>query len=315
MYEALQAARKWATTRNGRPNPPRAHLAFVPIPLPPPHKGPVKLLQRDGFLEISAEDDRKESPSGWRRVGQRERAARGARLVRPASAFPGFKGGSTRGHTPLDSYVPPPPPPSSSHGSEDTPQLTALRASQPHTLSSVRARYSLQTGCAPPRTYGEFFVFARERGCLVDARAYGGVFADFAPFWGVERAGAGLNGVEAKEGSSDKLRLAVTTDKRGMTALQIHCGKVVRLDYQGTYFGGDWEATVNKSCVVLDIKPSSRFLMPRPPPPTDPFALVPPSTAAFFSARTGCGGFASANGALDSDAPSSAGGAARRRER
>ncbi|KAJ7434890.1 glycosyl transferase family 90-domain-containing protein [Mycena galericulata] len=269
--------------------------------------------------------------------------------------------GGAQGHAPLDADVPPTPPspPSSSHaqddGEEDTAQLSALRASQPHTLPSARARYSLQTGRAPPRGYDEFFAFAQERGCLVDARAYSGVFADFAPFWALEAAShsaagsaSGSNGVEAKEGSgwfrtrvrTVAQRLAAAPDKRGMTALQIHGGKVVRPDYQGTYFDGDWETTVNKFApalpdltvlingrdeprVVFDVKPllaasyassySSTSSSDKPPQnlthltsltdPT-PFALAPPSTAAFFATRPGCGGSASS---LASSASSSSG--------
>ncbi|KAJ7434881.1 hypothetical protein B0H11DRAFT_2207989 [Mycena galericulata] len=181
--------------------------------------------------------------------------------------------GDAQDHVLLDADVPLPPPPSSSHDGEeeedaDTPQLIALRASPPCARGTR----------APPKGYDEFFAFARERGCL-DARAYGGIFADFAPFWGVERAASHPNGVDAsgsKEGAGcfrTRVRtvaqwLAVTTDKRGMTALQIHGGKVARPDYQGTYFEGDWEATSapalpdltvlingrDESCVVFDVK-------------------------------------------------------------
>ncbi|KAJ7480373.1 glycosyl transferase family 90-domain-containing protein [Mycena galericulata] len=262
--------------------------------------------------------------------------------------------GGAQGHAPLDADV---PPPSSSHsqddGEEDTPQLTALRASQPHTLSSARARYSLQTGRAPPRGYDEFFAFAQERECLVDARAYSGVFADFAPFWALEAAShsaagsaSSSNGVEAKEGAgwfrtrvrTVAQRLAAAPDKRGMTALQIKAGKVVRPDYQGTYFDGDWETTVNKFAtalpdltvlingrdeprVVFDVKPllaasyASSSSSDKPPQnlthltsltdPT-PFALAPPSTAAFFATRPGCGGSSVSSLASTSSASSSA---------
>ncbi|KAJ6551005.1 hypothetical protein DFH09DRAFT_1366527 [Mycena vulgaris] len=228
----------------------------------------------------------------------------------------------------------------------------APRRSTPF-LAAARARYALKTSRPPPHGFDAFYAFAREHNCLIDA--YDGVHADFVPFWQVERRGPGV----VSEAVAERLK----KDPRGMTALSIRDGEVHRPDYQGTYFDGDWERTINKFAaalpprtvlingrdeprVMFDALPLFRASSPAasastsdsdteayvnapppgaggnapPPPPshstsdnansqggtggsgsrkgdglhltlTDPtpFAFAPPSTAAFFAPRAGCG--------------------------
>ncbi|KAJ7087520.1 hypothetical protein C8R44DRAFT_893220 [Mycena epipterygia] len=223
------------------------------------------------------------------------------------------------GSPPSHPHPPPPPPPdSNSHTPLDTDAsnaglgnidaaITALYAAQPHTPAAARARYTLKTGRTPPHGFDAFVDYAGQHGCLVDA--YDGVHADFLPFWQAER--------RAPQRGWFRQRVKVVEerlkkDSRGLTALTVRDGKVHRPEYQGTYFDGDWENTINKFASALP--PLTVIINGRDEPRvvfdalqlfedntttttttsfldlTDrtPFALSPPSTAAFFAPRAGC---------------------------
>ncbi|KAJ7461187.1 glycosyl transferase family 90-domain-containing protein [Mycena latifolia] len=235
-------------------------------------------------------------------------------------------------HAPLDvpppssppSSPPPSPPPADSNTTATDPAVSALLASQPATLAAARARYSLKTGRVPPRGFDAFVAFAQERGCLVDA--YAGARADFAPFWAVERALSSASPLNSTSPSASSgwfrervkaFAARLAADERdgrgahGMSALRIKDGRVQRAAYQGTYFDGDWEATIGKFAAALpdmtlliNGRDEPRVVFDTQPlfaagadvesltHPTDatPFALSPPATAQFFAPRAGCGG-------------------------
>ncbi|KAJ7665004.1 glycosyl transferase family 90-domain-containing protein [Mycena rosella] len=207
------------------------------------------------------------------------------------------------GHAPLDG------PPSSSPSSPDDVEdaIAALYAAQPRTLAAARARYALKTGRPPPTGYDQFFAFARERQCLVDA--YDGVHADFLPFWRAERARAQRGWFRESVRRVEEL---LKTESRGLTAIRVQGGEAHLPGYQGTYFDGAWETTINKFAsalppltvlingrdeprVVFDTLPlfeGDPSQIPSLTAPHDhtPFALAPPSTRAFFAPLPGCGG-------------------------
>ncbi|KAJ7461174.1 hypothetical protein FB451DRAFT_1498406 [Mycena latifolia] len=92
--------------------------------------------------------------------------------------------------------------------------------------------------------------------------------ADFAPFWAVERAlssASPLNSTSPSPNTSASgsgwfhervkaFAARLAADERdgrsahGMSALRIRDGRVQRATYQGSYFDGDWEATIGKVC-------------------------------------------------------------------
>ncbi|KAJ7690267.1 hypothetical protein B0H17DRAFT_1134522 [Mycena rosella] len=199
------------------------------------------------------------------------------------------------GHAPLDR-----PPSSSSPFSDDAEHaVAALYAVQPRTLAAAHARYALKTGQAPPTGYNQFFAFAREWQCLVDA--YNGVHADFLPLWRAEHARAQRGWFRESVRRVEELG-----------------GEAHLPGYQGTYFDGAWETTINKFASALspltvlindrneprvfDTLPlfegaACLLLVPYPsqiPALTalhdhTPFALVLPSTHTFFTPLPGCG--------------------------
>ncbi|KAJ7709197.1 hypothetical protein B0H16DRAFT_1277784, partial [Mycena metata] len=59
--------------------------------------------------------------------------------------------------------------------------VDALFARQCGTYARAAARYSLETGRAPPRGYNKWFAFAQEHSCLIDE--YNQIQRDFAPFY------------------------------------------------------------------------------------------------------------------------------------
>ncbi|KAJ7434887.1 hypothetical protein B0H11DRAFT_2369442 [Mycena galericulata] len=133
------------------------------------------------------------------------------------------------------------PPAHDSPDNADTLQLTTLRASQ-HTLPAARAQYSLQTGRMLLRVRRVLRV--REGAGVFVGRGEGGL--------GLKRSRSeGNAGRFCTHVRTVAQQLAAATDKRGMTALQIHGGKVVRPEYEGTYWDGDWEVTVNKFAPTL----------------------------------------------------------------
>ncbi|KAJ7620445.1 hypothetical protein FB45DRAFT_930229 [Roridomyces roridus] len=189
--------------------------------------------------------------------------------------------------------------------------IAALRASQPSSLSGARTRYTEKTGRPPPHGFDAFYAFAtvEERQCLVDA--YNSVYADFAPFWVMENAREERGWFRERVGVVEK-RLA-EGDSHGVTALRVRDGRVVRPEYQGTYFDEAWEETIGKFSahlpsltvlingrdeprVVFDVAPllaanSSHSELEALTSMNDktPFAFSPSSTAEFFRGRKGCG--------------------------
>ncbi|KAJ7114648.1 glycosyl transferase family 90-domain-containing protein [Mycena crocata] len=227
-----------------------------------------------------------------------------------AHALPPPGGGN--GHAPLDTEAGVGAGYSGDPGNYTAAAISALRAllaAQPATVAAARARYQLKTGREPPKGFDAFVSFAQERRCLVDA--YAGVRRDFAPFWRAE-----LYADDGKRGwfkeRVKKVAEKLLADSHGLTALTVKDGRVHRPDYQGTYFDGDWEATIGKFAahlppmtvivngrdeprVVFDAKtlfgePSRESQSTNSLVLSDstPFGLSPPSTAAFFAPRPGC---------------------------
>ncbi|KAJ6452067.1 hypothetical protein C8R45DRAFT_945865 [Mycena sanguinolenta] len=165
-------------------------------------------------------------------------------MVREARPPPSFGAGSSCHPQALPPPGALPHAPSSSSAHENSPRqrTNLLTASFSSCLShnanlvgflpTACALYSVKTGRSPPKAYGAFWPFARERerGCRIGAVAYA--------------ESGDIGGTATGRGCGREWEGLVSGD--GGKEHTIRSGRAHMPENQATYFDGDWENTVNK---------------------------------------------------------------------